>query len=107
MSQPSELLIHFDSKNPQNTIECALNKAAAIALRDFMLPEMAKINPDYEGQLIGEFAGGVFSISDVKQADFNLVSKIILQAAEQLDVVKPFYQSIKVALMADSRFQAA
>lgn len=104
MSVPDELYI---GRNKDGYTEYFMPDRKTAALYDYMEWRMYDIVPEnYADQFIGEFCGEVFSITDIPAEYYMAVYKLIMEACDNVEQLKPCKADLQKALQADPRYQA-
>ena len=100
MSTPQEIWI---SRMGGKYTEVFLDKRASATLFEYMAGRMYQVAPDYAE----EFEYGnweTFAIDDAPRRYYMDIYRMILEAAETLEAVKPYREQLKAVLEADPRF---
>ena len=102
MSTPQEIWI---SRIDGKYTEVFLDKKASATLFEYMVERMYQVAPGYAEQF--EYGNWeTFAIDDASEQDYMAIYGLILEAADKLEVVKPYRAELKAALEADPRFMA-
>ncbi|MCP1659334.1 glycine cleavage system H protein [Neisseria perflava] len=109
MSTPEEFTVNFKQKTDGGYTwqTVFLGKSACAALYDFLEPLFLQKWGEEEptGQFIGLYSGEDFTVDFLSADEYNLVYGWIMQAADELEYVKPYKDDLKAALEADPRFK--
>lgn len=100
MSTPQEIWIN---RRDSKYTEVFLDKNASATLFKYMVERMYQVAPDYAEQF--EYGNWeTFAIDDAPQRYYMDIYRMILEAADKFEAVKPYREELKAALEADSRF---
>lgn len=101
MSVPGKLIVRHDG---DNVVGIFLGNRATDPLFAYMVERMPAVAPDYAQEF--EYSNwGVFSIAGAPPSSFMAVYNLIMQACEELAVLKPHQADLRQALESDPRFK--
>ncbi|MFD1245275.1 glycine cleavage system H protein [Paralysiella testudinis] len=102
MSIPSELFVRRENGD---LVQVFLgSKATAAALFDYLLHHLPDVAPDYAEEF--EYSNwDVLSITGLSAAYFMPVYDLIMQACQELELVKPYQAALQAALQSDPRYR--
>lgn len=102
MSAPDNLFVRHDA---EVMTQVRLTSHAGEALFLHLLPRLQRLELDLADQFEGEYYGEVLSIAHIPAQYYPQVCRWIMQACEELAVLKPHQADLRQALESDPRFK--
>lgn len=103
MSAPHELFIRHENGK---IVECFLPHRVSDLMFEYMLPRMYEVAPEDADKFEGAFYGDCLTITHVPASRYMAVYKLIMEACDKVEQLKPCKADLQKALQADPRYKA-
>nr|DAP47073.1 MAG TPA: hypothetical protein [Caudoviricetes sp.] len=106
MSAPDYLYISYTSSEDEKFTKHFIPDRLSDPLFDYMLPRMAEVAPEDADEFEGAFYSGILTIDHVPASRYMAVYKLIMEACDKVEQLKPCKVDLQKALQDDPRYQA-